>query len=103
MSMTNREIVRQVRAFRRVRADWVDQLSRPATADSVQAAQHVLSVNSKIELLLTMWNWGADDGVEFPHGIADEKPDCTCGFPGNPNMSGHDPACPVAVAREKKS
>lgn len=61
--MNNRQIVQQVKAFRTARQGWIDQLSK--NGDSVVAAQHVLSINSKIELLLTMWNW-SDTSVDYP-------------------------------------
>lgn len=62
--MDNRMIVRYVRAFQETRQDWLDRLV--ANPDSTQACQHILSINSKIELLLTLWNW-SDESVDFPH------------------------------------
>ena len=63
--MNNRQIVQNVKAFREARQGWMDMLNGH-DKDSVQAAQHVLSCNSKIELLLTMWNW-ADETVDYPY------------------------------------
>ena len=60
--MNNKQIVRQVKHFREARENWLRALN---SSDSVQAAQQVLSINSKIELLLSMWNW-SDASVEFP-------------------------------------
>lgn len=60
--MNNKQISQHVRSFRDAREGWIDALTK---SDSVQAAQHVLSINSKIELLMTMWNW-SDESVDFP-------------------------------------
>jgi len=62
--MTNRQIARNVKEFRRIRQGWFDILAR--NGDSVGAAQHILSINCKIELLLSMWNW-SDESVDYPH------------------------------------
>lgn len=61
--MNNQQIVRHVEGFRKSRETWIERLQ---TSDSVTAAQHVLSINCKIELLLTMWSWG-DESVEYPY------------------------------------
>lgn len=64
--MNNRQIAQNIKAFREARQGWLDILNG-SNGDSVQAAQHVLSCNSKIELLTTMWNW-SDETVDFPYG-----------------------------------
>jgi hypothetical protein len=67
--MTNKQIVQHVEGFRGARKDWLETLS---TTDSVEAAKHVMSINSKIELLLTMWNWH-DESVEYHYPWRGEK------------------------------
>ena len=62
--MNNRQIAQHVKAFRNARGEWMERLNN-GNPDSVVAAQHVLSINSKIELLLTLWNW-YDDSAEYP-------------------------------------
>jgi hypothetical protein len=61
--MTNRQIARQVRDFQNIRQEWIDILvKRPGSKD---APMYIMSINAKIELLQTMWNW-SDESVEFP-------------------------------------
>lgn len=61
--MNNRQIARQVRDWQRVRADWIDILVKnPGSRD---APVHIMSINSKIELLQNFWNW-SDETVDFP-------------------------------------
>jgi hypothetical protein len=59
--MGNRQIAQLVREFRKIREPWMESAGR----DSLEAAQHVVSINAKIELLLTFWNW-TDESVEYP-------------------------------------
>lgn len=61
--MTNREIARFVRELRKCRDEWMVVLVK---TDSVEAAQHVLSINTKIEFVLSLWNW-SDESTEYPH------------------------------------
>lgn len=61
--MTNKEIVRFIKSFRNARDGWLKILV--ANPDSVEAAQTIASVNSKIEVFKTLWNWH-DESVEFP-------------------------------------
>lgn len=61
--MNNRQIVQHVEMFREARVGWMEQLAK---SDSLTAAQHVVSINAKIELLLVMWNW-SDESVEYPY------------------------------------
>ena len=63
--MNNRQIVQNIKAFREARQGWMDRLNSSHGQDSVEAAQHVLSCNSKIEFLKILWNW-SDESVEFP-------------------------------------
>jgi hypothetical protein len=59
--MDNRQINRQIKAFSESRQRWIDILLK--NPDSVQAAQYILSCNSKIEFLRVLWNW-SDESVE---------------------------------------
>jgi len=59
--VNNKQIVRHVNAFAEARQGWIDILLRDP--DSITAVQHILSINSKIELLKTLWNWSEDDVV----------------------------------------
>jgi hypothetical protein len=59
--MNNRQINQHLKMFADARQGWIDILSRDN--ESVQAAQHILSINNKVELLRTMWNW-ADESIE---------------------------------------
>lgn len=59
--MNNRQINQHIKAFSEARQGWIDILLR--RPDSVEAAQHILSCNHKIELLRNMWSWG-DESVE---------------------------------------
>lgn len=61
--MNNKQIRSFVMQFRQSRAGWIDILTK--NGDSVKAAQQILSINSKIELLLSLWDW-ADESVEYP-------------------------------------
>lgn len=61
--MKNFQIVSFVEDLRDIREDWVAGATK---RDSVNAAQHILSINTKIELLLSMWNW-SDETVDFPY------------------------------------
>lgn len=51
-----------VKSFREAREGWVEAAIK---RDSVTAAAHIMSINSKIEYLLTSWNW-SDESVEYP-------------------------------------
>ena len=62
--MNNRQINQYIKAFSKARQGWIDILLK--NPDSVQAAQHILSCNSKIEFLRIMWSW-ADESVEPYH------------------------------------
>lgn len=61
--LTNKQIVRQVKDWQAVRQDWLDILVK--TPANSNAAQAIVSINSKIELLQTFWNW-SDETVDFP-------------------------------------
>jgi hypothetical protein len=62
--MKNWQIAQQVKNFQEIRQDWIDILvKRPG---SNEAAAHIMSINSKIELLQTMWNW-SDESIDFPY------------------------------------
>lgn len=62
--MDNKMIARYVRAFQVTRKDWIDALVKNPGHPS--APRYIMSINSKIELLTSMWNW-SDESVEFPH------------------------------------
>lgn len=62
--MTNKQILRQILNFREARLGWLEILAK--NGDSVQAAQHILSINTKIEFLKTLWNH-FDESVDFPY------------------------------------
>lgn len=63
--MDNRQINRYIKAFSEARQGWLDILvSNP---DSVQAAQHILSCNNKIEFLRTMWSWSDETVEQYQH------------------------------------
>lgn len=62
--MNNRQINQHIRAFSESRDQWIAILAQQP--ESISAAQHILAINSKIELLRTMWNW-ADESVEPYH------------------------------------
>ena len=61
--MTNRELSRLIKAFLATRRDWVEILN--ANPYDSGAAQHIISCNSKLELLSTMWDW-TDESLDFP-------------------------------------
>lgn len=63
MSMSNREIIRYINGLRTARATWVKAATND---DSVEAASHIMSINSKIEFLKISWNW-SDETIDFPH------------------------------------
>jgi hypothetical protein len=56
--MNNKQISRYIKSFREARDGWLDILH--GNPDSVQAAQHVFSINSKIEFLKTLYNYAVD-------------------------------------------
>lgn len=60
---SNRQLAREIQEFQRIRQEWIDMLvERPSHST---AAHHILSINSKIELLTAHWNW-SDASVDFP-------------------------------------
>ncbi len=50
--MTNKQIERQIEAFEAARQEWIDILVKNPSNST--AASHILSINSKIELLNTL-------------------------------------------------
>lgn len=61
--MTNTQIARYVQNFMSIRRQWIERLVE-SPYDS-GAAEHIVKINSKIELLIIMWDW-ADESVEVP-------------------------------------
>lgn len=62
--MTNRQIARNVRDWQAVRQQWLDILvDNPRNSN---AASQIITINAKIELLQSFWNW-SDESVDFPH------------------------------------
>ena len=59
--MDNRQINRQIMALSEARQSWIELLLK--NPDSVEAAQFILSCNTKIEFLRVLWNW-SDESVE---------------------------------------
>lgn len=53
--LTNKQIARFIQGLRECRQDWLERLEH--NGDSVAAAQHILSINSKIEFLTTLYNY----------------------------------------------
>jgi hypothetical protein len=62
--MTNKQIVRHIQAQRESRDEWLRQLNK--NPDNLLAAQHIVTINSKIHFLLDLWNW-TDESVQYPH------------------------------------
>lgn len=62
--MNNRQINQHLEMFAGARQGWIDILLKDT--ESTQAAQHILSINNKVELLRVMWNW-SDESVEPYH------------------------------------
>lgn len=60
--MTNKQINRHLEEFSKSRRDWLEILVE--NPGHTEAAQHIISINSKMELLRSLWNWG-DDSVEM--------------------------------------
>lgn len=56
--MTNKQIARFIESFKEVRQEWIDILVK--NPDRSSAAQNIISVNAKIELLRTMWNFSEE-------------------------------------------
>lgn len=56
--MTNKQIDRMIAAFSKTRQDWIDILVK--NPDSTDAAQYILSINSKIELLKSMYDYSQE-------------------------------------------
>jgi hypothetical protein len=61
--MSNRQLAREIKEFVRIRQEWVDILVKNPRHN--QACQMILSINAKIELLETHWNW-SDESVDIP-------------------------------------
>lgn len=62
--MDNRQILNHIEEHRNARSQWMTILN--TSPDSIAAAQHILAINTRIELLKTLWNW-SDESVDFPH------------------------------------
>lgn len=60
--MTNRQIARYIKAFKRTRQEWIDILIKSPDGN---AAATIVTINAKIELLRSMWNWN-DEEIEMP-------------------------------------
>ena len=61
--MTNKQIARNVRDWQAVRQQWLDILVKnPSNND---AAVHIITINSKIEVFQSFWNW-SDESLDFP-------------------------------------
>lgn len=61
--MSNKQINQQLKAFDNARKTWVEIMVESNGASNA-AAQMILSINSKMELLRTLWNW-SDETVEM--------------------------------------
>ena len=60
--MTNKMLARYIESFKATRSVWLDILVE--NPDSTAAAQHIVSINSKIELMRSLWNW-SDESVPY--------------------------------------
>lgn len=61
--MNNEQIAEHVKEFQDIRGELIDRLVRnPAHR---RAAHDIISINAKIELLISFWNW-SDTSVDFP-------------------------------------
>lgn len=60
--MGNRQINTHLRAFDKVRRDWIMILSE--NPGHSEAAHYIISINAKMELLRNFWNWN-DESVEM--------------------------------------
>lgn len=60
--MGNRQINVLLKSFDKDRRVWIDMLSKSPSYS--EAAQRILSINSKMELLRTFWDW-SDETVEM--------------------------------------
>lgn len=56
--MDNKQIARLINAFKESRRGWIDMLVENPDADN--APKHIVSINAKIELLRTLWNFNAE-------------------------------------------
>jgi hypothetical protein len=61
--MNNRQIARLINEFKRMRVEWLDMLVK--NPEYTDAAQHIVTINSKIELLRSLWNWN-DEEMDMP-------------------------------------
>lgn len=61
--MTNRQIATHITELRKYRQGWMNILSK--NGDSISAAEQIVAINHKIELLKALWNF-SDDTAEFP-------------------------------------
>jgi hypothetical protein len=62
--MTNKQIARQMLAFQATRQEWLNILVLNPRNNT--AAGSIMSINHKIELLQSFWNW-SDESVDFPY------------------------------------
>lgn len=56
--MSNKMLARFIKTFQESRQEWIDTLVK--NPDATDAAQHVVAINSKIELLRGLWNWSEE-------------------------------------------
>lgn len=60
--MNNKQINQLLREFDRNRREWIDVLKDNPGHST--AAQQVIHINAKMELLRTLWNW-SDESMEM--------------------------------------
>lgn len=56
--MDNRQIVRHIESFKKIRKGWIDILV--GNPDDATAVSHIMSINAKIELLRVLWNFSEE-------------------------------------------
>lgn len=56
--MSNRMLARYINTFKDTRQEWIDILVK--NPDSHDAPRYIMSINAKIELLRTLWNFNEE-------------------------------------------